>query len=146
MDLLNEIFSAPEEPKASTLDELIDGLTLQNVNFMADYGEDFDVSRPPVATRDEANIVSSHVPGTDRARHKILLDLDHPAWLIPSSTEGNHHLYVDVTCDWDDYLEFLQAAAKIGLVEAGYVAASCERGYTSLRLPEKPKTLSEVLR
>jgi len=81
-----------------------------------------------------AHVTGSRLKGTTN-RHALLLDIDHPAWLLPSSTPGHHHLYVDIECGFDDLVNFLRAAERIGLVEKGYVACSRERGWTSLRLP-----------
>lgn len=67
--------------------------------------------------------------------HALLIDLDVPAWLVPSSTEGHGHLYVDLAVQEGDLWEFLDAAAMIGLVEEGYVSACKSRGMTSLRAP-----------
>jgi hypothetical protein len=70
-------------------------------------------------------------------RHALLIDLDGPAWLIPSSTGGHGHLYAEVPGGIpDDALwRFLDAAVEIGLVEEGYVGACKSRGMTSLRAP-----------
>lgn len=68
-------------------------------------------------------------------RHMLAIDIDVPAWLIPSSTEGHGHFYADIQCTEADLWVFLDAAARIGLVEEGYVAACKSRGMTSLRAP-----------
>lgn len=78
--------------------------------------------------------------------HALLLDIDCPAWLLPSSTGGHGHLYVDLEIPDDKLWTFLDAAADIGLVEEGYVSACKARGMTSLRPPwivkgEEPSTL-----
>lgn len=78
--------------------------------------------------------------------HGILIDLDVPAWLIPSSTSGHGHLYVDLPVLVGDLWDFLDAAVRVGLVEEGYVNACKARGMTSLRAPwvtkgEEPSTL-----
>ena len=73
--------------------------------------------------------------GNPVSRHGLLIDLDVAAWLIPSSTAGHGHLYVDLDLDERDLWEFLEAAAKIGLVEDGYVSACRSRGMTSVRAP-----------
>lgn len=120
-------------------------LTLhKNVRWeMADYA----VTDPATPDRDvtesieDAEAVSSLISGKssfatpDGGFHDVLIDIDHKATLIPSSTEGHFHLYIPLGCLWDDYLQFLKAAAVIGLVEEGYVSASESRGATSLRLP-----------
>ena len=72
---------------------------------------------------------------TEDGKHLPVLDIDVPHKLVPSSTAGHAHLYVDVECDWDDYVAFLEAAAKIGLIEEGYYKASKHRGFTAVRKP-----------
>lgn len=67
--------------------------------------------------------------------HFPVLDIDVEHVLVPSSTFGHSHLYFNVGCRWEDYVEFLQAAAKIGILEEGYVNSAIERGYTTARLP-----------
>lgn len=67
--------------------------------------------------------------------HKLLIDLDLPAKLVPSTTEGHFHLYVDHEIEKDAYFNLLNALVGAGLVEPGYVRASEARGYTALRLP-----------
>lgn len=84
-------------------------------------------------------------PAAER-RHALLIDIDQPAWLIPSSTGGHGHLYVDLEIPDDALWRFLDAAAEIGLVEEGYVGACKARGMTSLRAPwvekgREPSTL-----
>lgn len=88
---------------------------------------------------DEAQLVSSEFKDDftfvgDEA-HIVALDIDRQAWLIPSSTSGHSHLYVNLACSWEDYLNFLEAAAKIGLIEHGYYEASKAKGATYLRPP-----------
>lgn len=67
--------------------------------------------------------------------HMPVLDLDVPATLLPSSTPGHSHLFLDRRIFWDDYVNLLDALAACGLVEAGYVRVSKARGYTAVRLP-----------
>lgn len=109
---------------------LIGALTWFKVQFGLD-GYD-DMHRVQVDQLGEANTVGSVRPN---GQHAVLLDLDVPAWLIPSSTEGHGHLYADVSCSWRDYRRFLKAAAKVGLIEDGYASASIRRGHSALRLP-----------
>lgn len=67
--------------------------------------------------------------------HKVVIDLDHDAKLVPSSTPGHHHLFIDKPMSWDNYVRLLCVLAEVGLVEPGYVSASIDRGHTSVRLP-----------
>lgn len=67
--------------------------------------------------------------------HKPVLDIDFPAALLPSSTTGHYHLYLDKEVPWDDYVELLTSLAKCGIIEQGYADVSIERGHTAVRLP-----------
>lgn len=82
-----------------------------------------------------ANVVSSKRSGHFRNYHAILLDLDVPAWLVPSSSPGHSHLYIDVRAKEEHYFALLEALEKCGVVESGYVTVSKKRGATFLRLP-----------
>ncbi len=97
--------------------------------------------RERVADLSNANVVTSLLDSTERSRsadrHILALDIDHPSWLIPSTTPGHYHLYVDVprgisTAELDHVLD---ALAEAGVIEHGYAGASKERGFTSVRLP-----------
>ena len=76
-------------------------------------------------------------------RHALVLDIDHPSWLMPSTTPGHFHLYVDVPggISKTDYANLLDALANAGVIEPGYAGASKARGFTSVRFPwiEKEK-------
>lgn len=88
----------------------------------------------------DANIVTSLVlfnwtrPKAER-KHKVALDIDIPAKLIPSSTPGNSHLYIDIEVDEPIYWELLDVMDRAGILQPGYVSASKSRGFTALRLP-----------
>lgn len=68
-------------------------------------------------------------------KHMPVIDIDVKAFLIPSTTLGHSHLYIDHEVEWEDYIAMLKAMAKCGIVEPGYVSASEARGYTAVRLP-----------
>ncbi|WDS52067.1 hypothetical protein SEA_CARON_41 [Microbacterium phage Caron] len=84
------------------------------------------------------SIVTSEV--ADSTRHKVLIDLDVPAYLVESSTPGHCHLYIDKEVNASDVFAILDAFAKAGIVERGYATASRRRGYSALRLPWIKKT------
>lgn len=102
--------------------------------------------REPAKDIAEANIATSirEDLGDPLAKpvHALLLDLDIPAWLVPSSTPGHSHLYVDVAIQQDAYFRLLAALAECGVIQHGYAASSIHRGGTALRLPwvKKPQT------
>lgn len=86
-----------------------------------------------IASIAEAHVVSSLSPSG--AHHRPVLDLDIPATLVPSSTPGHSHLYLDVDVTWAQYMMLLAALAAAGIIEQGYVKTSIQRGYTCVRLP-----------
>jgi hypothetical protein len=67
--------------------------------------------------------------------HQLMIDIDVPAYLLPSSTPGHSHLYIDQSMDTEEWLALLIALRNAGIIESGYVGASIKRGYTALRLP-----------
>ena len=94
---------------------------------------DYDTSHELPKTADEAEVVSSL--DLDTYMHRPVLDIDIPAALIPSSTPGHHHLYLDKPMTLLQYENLIHALAAAGIIEEGYAYASLARGYTSARLP-----------
>lgn len=94
-------------------------------------GSDRDVA----LSLDAAHVVSSKRLADDK--HVLVLDIDHPSWLVKSTTEGHYHLYVDVKdgIEWTKYGTLLLALADAGVIEQGYADASIARGHSDVRLP-----------
>lgn len=71
------------------------------------------------------------------ARHVVAIDLDIPAHLVPSSTPGHSHLYIEVKggIPHHRYMALLSALADAGVIERGYADVSIARGHSDLRLP-----------
>lgn len=96
------------------------------------------------------NINEAHVITSDTRAgglHRPILDLDFPAALIPSTTPGHFHLYLDKEMTWDSYERLLKSLGRAGILESGYVSASIARAYTSVRLPwvkKKPRPAEPV--
>lgn len=91
------------------------------------------------ASLEDANLITSEAaPG----KHYVMLDLDMDAQLIPSSTPGHHHLYIDKLLPWDKYKALLTALADAGIIGPGYAEASIEKGFTALRFPTVKKTIN----
>lgn len=82
--------------------------------------------------RDKANVVTSM---TDRPGwHMPAIDIDGiDIRLVPSSTEGNFHLFIDKAVTWSDYKRLLAAMLDCGIIEEGYYDASVAKGATALR-------------
>lgn len=94
--------------------------------------------RPAVDDNYEGPLTWDDLVSPERAPnlHIVVLDIDHPAHLVESSTPGHSHLYVEIPpASWTDYAAFLVAARKIGLIEEGYLNASLNRGHSDVRLP-----------
>lgn len=97
------------------------------------YDEGFYTKIPDEAAgiTDAELIASLNADG----KHRPMLDIDFPATVIPSSTEGHCHLYIDKELEWKDYKKLLNVLADLGIIEHGYRGASLARGYSALRLP-----------
>ncbi len=80
--------------------------------------------------KEHANLVASLC---ENGKHMPVIDFDFPARLVPSSTQGNHHLYIDVEMEWDKYAALLVALRDSGLVQKGFVNSSIERKMSMCR-------------
>ncbi|USC16993.1 hypothetical protein [Rhodococcus sp. 11-3] len=90
-----------------------------------------------VADLEDASLLTSEVrPGV----HVVAIDLDLPAALVPSTTPGHYHLYIDHELSWEQYELLLLRLADVGIVERGYVNASIDRKSTHVRTPWTKKT------
>lgn len=86
----------------------------------------------PWERRGEAQLVSSL---REDGSHALLLDLDMPAYLIPSSTPGKSHLYVDVRMDYDKMIAVMEALEAAGVIQGAWVHLTKEREQAALRTP-----------
>lgn len=99
----------------------------------------------PVDVQDSvnANLISSEI-AEKNGIHAPALDLDFPCTLVPSTTPGHYHLYLDKAMTWDEYVMMLRILAVVGILEEGYVKAAIKRKKTLLRAPwvkKDPKDL-----
>lgn len=81
----------------------------------------------------DANVITSEIQHSDL--HAPVLDMDIPCALVPSSTPGHFHLYIEKPMTWRTYRRLLKALGRAGVLEDGFVKASLDRGYTSVRVP-----------
>lgn len=84
------------------------------------------------ASPSTANLVASR---TESGDHAPALDLDVPAYLVPSSTRGHTHLYINVSMPWWKYRILLKTLVWCGIIEEGYYRASVRRKMTMVRPP-----------
>jgi hypothetical protein len=110
------------------------------------YGT-WQVERVVAARAESAEMVSSQViaDGKYTGTHTLMLDLDYPVVLMPSTTAGHYHLYADVPMTWTRYKAVLKAMAAAGLIEQGYYRAALRQGSTMLRPPWVEKKLTPNL-
>lgn len=90
------------------------------------------------ATLGEADLVGSK---TLSGAHAPTIDLDVPCRLIPSTTEGHFHLYIDVEMTKKNYSKLLKTLVEVGLVEEGFGQMLDKKDATFVRVPGKPKLL-----
>lgn len=85
---------------------------------------------------DKANMITSEMllPASTNM-HNIILDIDYEAQLVPSSTPGHYHLFLDKVMPWPTYEKLLKALAEAGIIQWGFYEGAVKRKATSVRLP-----------
>ena len=73
----------------------------------------------------------------ETAAHAPALDIDLPCELVPSSTEGHYHLYIDKPMSWENYKVLLTALLQVGVIEQGFFDLAIENQATYLRVRDK---------
>lgn len=96
----------------------------------SDYGR---MSVQEDTNLEKANLVGSVLPN---GNHAPCVDLDGiPVTVVPSSTPGNCHLYIDKEMTWEQYRQILDAFYNAGLIQRGWYREAYERRCSFLRLP-----------
>lgn len=111
------------------------GNQLRNIKALDDDYKDKKASEGDgeiVSSVEEANVVTS-LYALDL--HRPVLDLDLACELVPSSTPGHYHLYINKSMTWAKYRRLLEVLAEVGIIEPGYAKASIARGFSAVRLP-----------
>ena len=76
----------------------------------------------------------------ENGKHSPVLDIDYQAKLIPSTTPGNSHLYLDgLTMSWWRYRVLLAVMAWAGVIDRRYYRHSVRRRMTAVRMPHVSK-------
>lgn len=130
-------------PKLSEMREIVDDLSVMRhelfkiLRWGAQNSTEFQgrgaEEREATTRLDEADVISSKIVNHDL--HTVMLDLDVPARLVPSTTPGHSHLYIDVPMPWHKYQALLGALSMAGIIEPGYYAVSVRKRASMLRLP-----------
>jgi hypothetical protein len=117
------------------LPEFVRGHRLATISTKDEDG-DYTNETIPVEDLDCAEVVTSQ---SNRFQgfelHRPVLDIDFPVAVIPSTTPGHGHLYIDKLLTWREYEKLLNVLAEVGIIERGYADASIEREHTAVRLP-----------
>lgn len=96
-----------------------------------------------VVEEGKGNLYSSELAG-QTGYHVPTLDIDLPCELVPSTTEGHFHLYIDKPMLWGDYIRLLDALHEAGIIQKGFYELSLARGATFLRKPGVEKKPEDV--
>lgn len=100
--------------------------------------------RPTEADPTDANLISSEC---DDGGHMPLIDIDDiPVRVVPSSTPGCSHLYIDKKMGWRQYEKLLEALTDAGVVEREYFQMCKDLRASFVRTPESAKPVSEDAR
>lgn len=86
--------------------------------------------------KQKANLVGSLC---DDGMHMPALDIDLPCRLVPSTTEGHFHLYIDKPMFLETYRKLVEALVEAGIVEGAWVDHLERNKMTTLRLPGRKK-------
>jgi hypothetical protein len=104
---------------------------------------DYDGTNVETDNLTRAEVILSTVDGDYKGEklHKPVLDVDLNIQVLPSSTEGHHHLFIDKEMTWSQYEKLLTVLADVGIIEKGYLGACKSRKHSAVRLPwvKKPK-------
>jgi hypothetical protein len=84
------------------------------------------------AGHDNATLVSSR---TSDGLHMPVIDIDRQCMLVPSSQDGNFHLYINVRMTEEEYMELLEVMTRVGIVQRGYWLYSQKRHASYVRYP-----------
>ena len=108
---------------------------LYSKNDLDEMQESGETGVDPVGTSDilKANLISSRVTGY--RKHRILLDIDHEAALIPSSTEGHYHLYINHLLTDEQMEKLVKVLEEIELIAPGNANQWWRHKALFLRLP-----------
>lgn len=137
-----DVLMAPSQSASEEMVSPLPGQVLMHLeSFDSDYTEEGGDGRRIVQDIADANVITSLVSGGEIApdghldTHKLVLDVDLPVTVLPSSTPGHYHLFIDKAMSWDVYLNLLRALAAAGVIEEGYFLAAERRQHTAVRLP-----------
>jgi len=101
--------------------------------FLRDGYED-DANDCKQVSRRKAMLVGSLCKD---GNHAPVLDIDFQAQLLPSTTPGHFHLYLDKKMSWEKYGQLLEALYEAGIIQRGFYENSIARKQSMVLLPGK---------
>lgn len=106
---------------------------VEKEDLMAKYSGEVFIE----ADENQADLIISE---TQKKTHMPVIDIDRaPFRLVPSTTPGHQHLYIDQEITWSQYVVLLAALVDCGFVEYNYYDAALRRGYSAVRKPNVAK-------
>lgn len=109
---------------------------VKNMDDYDKWGADKLATPRLCAGLETANLVSSEV---EPDKHLPVLDMDFPIRVIPSSTEGHGHLYIDKELTWEQYTALLEGFHKAGLIQDAWYRSALNDKRSYVRLPHIKK-------
>lgn len=111
------------------------------------YTTDFTEPDAPLvdASVEDATLIGSRLMDAPVALHLPVIDIDFEARLLPSTTEGHYHLYLDGMRPllWEEYCDLLCTLAETGVISERYVDHCLDRGQSLVRAPWTKKLPGE---
>lgn len=89
--------------------------------FMEMISDGYGSREGRLAQKEDGNLISSLCSD---GQHMPVIDIDYSADLVPSTTPGHYHLFLNKAIPWDKYLKVLEALADADLIEPGYYKAA----------------------
>lgn len=125
---MNKTFEKPKRTFWNTITKIIPWGYKGTIHW--DY--DTKGTRVRVLNPDEALLVGSMC---EDGKHAPVLDIDFPAKLIPSTTEGHFHLYLDKKMSWWKYRIMLYVLYRVGIIEKGFYRVAMNNKQTFVLRP-----------
>lgn len=92
-----------------------------------------------VCDKDEANLIGSTIDMNGDVHYPVI-DFDIPVRLVPSSTPGHNHLYIDHPVTLQQMVNMLAAMAEAGVVQKGFANGTRRNKVATVRPPWIQKT------
>lgn len=84
------------------------------------------------ATPEGANLIGSL---GENGMHYPVIDLDVEIAVVPSSTEGHYHLYINHPLNWNQYNHLLHALKAVGLIQPNWFKTANHEKCSFVRPP-----------